>query len=74
MCCRGDTVDTVILENVLCSKIFIMKILVASGFTRTHKKWPASRIAQTVCNCKARHMLDLLLLIVKCPFNKIKIL
>ena len=38
------------------------------------KKTAASRIIQTIWNCKALHMLNLFLLIVKCPFNKIKIL
>ena len=34
----------------------------------------AFKIIETIWNCWAVHMLDLLLLIVKCPFNKIKIL
>ena len=33
----------------------------------------ASRIVQTIYNYRAVHTLDPLLLIVKCPFNKIKI-
>ena len=32
-----------------------------------------ARIVQTIYNCRAIHTLDPLLLIVKCPFNKIKI-
>ena len=34
---------------------------------------PSSSIAQPNWNCKAFHTLDILLLVVKCPFNKIKI-
>ena len=39
-----------------------------------HKKTAPSRIIQTIRHCIAVHKLDLLLLIVKCPLNKIKIL
>jgi len=37
-------------------------------------KTAASRIVQAILNCRAIQSMDLLFLIVKCPFNKIKIL
>jgi len=44
------------------------------GHLELCQKNAASRIIQTIWNWRAIHMLDLLLLIVKCPFNQIKIL
>ena len=53
-----------ICQTIICNYIEL----------RGQKKTATSRIVQTIWNCKAVHTLDLLLLILKCPFNKIKIL
>jgi len=46
-------------------------ILLSSGITQNHTS--ISSIVQTNWICRALHMLVLLMLIVKCPFYKIKI-